>query len=65
MNTSMQITTANDNFIIANDQSGAFSINKRDGTFSKSFVSPVPLKNGQWFVFGNTHSGTCAKSPFN
>ena len=61
---SMKITMNNDNFIMANDHSGAFVITKHDGRFVYSFVTPVPTKDGNWFAFGNTHWGTCVKSPF-
>ena len=61
---SMKITINTENFILANDESSAFIITKHDGRFVKAFVTPVPMGDGEWFAFGNTHEGTCVKSPF-
>ena len=63
---SMKITESNDWYMLANDDKGAFVITKHDGRFAYSFVIAFPTNDdaGIWIPFGNTHLGTCAKSPF-
>ncbi len=61
---SMKITMKNDKMIMANDESGAFVMTKHDGKFVKASVMLVPLPNGNFAALGNTHWGTCVKSPF-
>lgn len=62
---SMNITTNDKQRVQANDDSGAVLITKHDGRFARSWVIPVPAKSGKDFVaFGNTHLGTCSRSPF-
>jgi len=61
---SMKISKKSDDFIVANNDDGAIVITKSDGKFVNAYVSPVPLLDGNWFAFGNTIWGTCAKSPF-
>lgn len=61
---SMKININDDKFLVASDDNGAIVITKHDGKFVNSFVSPVPLPDGNWFAFGNTLWGTCAKNPF-
>lgn len=62
---SMKIVSTSDNIITATDLNGILAINKRDGKFVHSYVTSIPTKNGSLVSVPNTHSGTCAKSPFN
>lgn len=64
LDVSMKITVSNDWFILANDNNGAFVITKHDGRFAHSFVTPLSTNDGIWITFGNTHLGTCGRSPF-
>ncbi|WP_316978870.1 hypothetical protein [Shumkonia mesophila] len=61
---SMKISINDSKFMLANNSSGAFVITKHDGRFVHAFVTPIPAKDGNWVAFGNTHWGTCARSPF-
>lgn len=60
----MKITMKNEKALLANDTTSAFVMTKRDGKFVHSFVSLLPLPDGNFLAFGNTLWGTCAKSPF-
>jgi hypothetical protein len=64
IDTSMKITIKDARFIKANDESGAFVITKHDGRFVHAFVTPVPLPAGEFFAFGNVHSGVCSLNPW-
>src|SRR5207249_657060 len=61
---SMKITLNNKQLIMANDISGAFLMTKHDGRFVKAYVTPVPTHDGNFAALGNTHWGTCIRSPF-
>jgi len=61
---SMKVEINNNDFILANDATGAIVITKRDGKFVKAWAMPVPTNDGNWEAFGNTHWGKCIKSPF-
>jgi hypothetical protein len=61
---SMKITANNEKFIYANDKQSVFILTKHDGQFAYSFVTAVPVSEGNFLAFGNTHSGTCVNSLF-
>jgi hypothetical protein len=61
---SMKITLRDDRVIVANDTRGAIVITKHDGKFVHSFVTAIPLPNGNYGMLGNTIWGECTKSPF-
>ena len=62
---SMKITLNNDNFIMANNDSGLFLITKHDGRFVHPFVLPLPQTSSSGYsAFDNTHRGKCSKGPF-
>ena len=62
---SMKITMNNDNFIMANDTSGALVINKHDGRFVKSFVTLIPVTIGSWFAEATRLRESAPKAPSN
>ena len=62
---SMAIFVNNQKMIMANNPTGSIVFTKHDGRFAHSFVSVFPLKDGNFFPFGNALLGTCSRSPFN
>jgi hypothetical protein len=62
---SMKITMKNEKVLVANNTTSAFVMTKHDGKFVHSFVTPLPLPDGNYAALGNTLWGACAKSPFN
>jgi len=62
---SMTITTNDKQHIAANNSSDTILITKHDGRFARSYVVLLPAKSGKdMFPAGDTHLGTCSRSPF-
>jgi hypothetical protein len=62
---SMKVTANNSKFLVASSFNGTFVITKEDARFAYAYAMPFPSNAGNWIALGNTHMGSCVKSPFN
>ena len=61
----LDITANNSAFIMASDNSASLVFVKRDASFAYAWTNPIPIREGIFAAFGNSHEGSCSINPFN